>query len=213
MITILSNILLSNGYKLVDLDFQQDVAEIYLFQPLDEVDREEYFVTIKLHIQSDDAAKNFLEVKSEELFEKISNSGRVDSSFEKNCTILLCHEEDNISRQTVLEIEENQYNFKKNVIAYSQKELSAMEYYLASNQVDRITNSVVNRIINSDGGKDFLAFKNNNKQQKDHYSLMLKTVLKLPFITYTPQEKQLINLSLDIENSFSQNSFRFIVNW
>ncbi|MBN0617384.1 hypothetical protein JTM18_36430, partial [Pseudomonas aeruginosa] len=69
---------------------------------------------------SDAAAQKILEEKAQELFEAISNSGKVDRPFEKNCTMLICHEEEGISRQTILALEEDQYNFKKNVITYTQ---------------------------------------------------------------------------------------------
>ncbi|WP_413493636.1 ABC-three component system middle component 1 [Shewanella baltica] len=203
MINIINNILSSNGYKQVELVLQQDVADLYLFCPLTDSKREEYFFTVQLRTQSDSNAQRLLENQAQEWFESISHSGKVDQTFEKNCTMLLCHEEDKISRQTILMIEEDQYNFKKNLITASQQEVLALQNYLAQEQVENITAKVINSIINIDGGKGFLDFKENNKLQKDHYSLILKIALKLPFVTYIPQEKQLSNLLNDIDNSLS----------
>lgn len=203
MINIINNIFFNNGYKLVEFELQQDVAEIYLFCPKDENKREEYFVTVQFRTQSDNAVQDLLEVKAQDWFEEISYSGKVDQTFEKNCTMLLCHEEDEISKQTILMIEEDQYNFKKNVIVYTQQEVVALKSYLEQKQIEKITTSIINSIINADSGKYFLEFKDNNKQQKDHYSLILKTSLKLPFVTYSPQEQQLNNLLDDFENSLS----------
>jgi len=202
MINIINNILFSNGYKQVEFELQQGVAEIYLFCPKDESKREEYFVTVQLRVQSDNAAQLLLEDKAQDWFDAISCSGKLDQTFEKNCTMLLCHEEGEISRQTILEIEEDQYNFKKNIIVYTQQEVFALQSYLEQEQIDKITTSVINSIINADSGKGFLEFKD-NQQQEDYYSLILKTALKLPFVTYSPQEQQLANLLGDIESSLS----------
>jgi hypothetical protein len=203
MINIINNILSNNGYKQVELLLEQDVADLYLFCPLTDSKREEYFVTVKLRTQSDSNAQRLLENQVQDWFETISHSGKVDQTFEKNCTMLLCQEEDKISRQTILMFEEDQYNFKKNVIASSQEEVQALQNYLVQEQIEKITIKVINNIINVDSGKGFLDFKENNKLQKDHYSLILKIALKLPFITYIPQEQQLSNLLSDIDNSLS----------
>ncbi|MCD1224271.1 hypothetical protein B4924_19250 [Vibrio cholerae] len=48
MINIINNILSSNGYKQVELLLQQDVADLYLFCPITNSKREEYFVTVAL---------------------------------------------------------------------------------------------------------------------------------------------------------------------
>lgn len=203
MINIINNILASNGYKQVELALKQDVADFYLFCPLTESKREEYFVTVQLRTQSDITAQHLLENQVQDWFETISQSGKVDQTFEKNCTMLLCHEEDKISRKTILMIEEDQYNFKKNVIAGSQQEVLDLKNYLAQEQVEKVTITVINNIINVDSGKGFLDFKKNNKLQKNHYSLILKIALKMPFITYSPQEQQLSNLLNDIDDSLS----------
>ncbi|MFU2510923.1 ABC-three component system middle component 1 [Pseudoalteromonas sp. ASV78] len=203
MINIINNILISNGYKKIELVLQQDVADIYLFCPLTESKREEYFVTIQLHTQSDSTAEHLLENQVQDWFETISRSGKVDQTFEKNCTMLLCHEENEISIKTILKIEEDQYNFKKNVIACSQQEVLSLQNYLTQKQVKNVTTKVINDIINVDNGRGFLNFKKNNKLQKDYYSLILKIALKLPFITYTPQEQELSNLLNEIDNSLS----------
>ncbi|MGL0816258.1 ABC-three component system middle component 1 [Vibrio vulnificus] len=203
MINIINNILSSNGYKQVELLLQQDVADLYLFCPIRDSKREEYFLTVQLRTQSDINAQSLLENQVQDWFEKISHSGKVDQTFEKNCTLLLCHEEDKISRQTILMIEEDPYNFKKNVIASSEEEVQALQNYMVQEQVEKVTVKVINNIINVESGKGFLDFKENNKLQKDHYSLILKIALKLPFITYIPQEQQLSNLLNDIDSSLS----------
>lgn len=209
MIQIINNILSSNGYEQVDIDIFFDSHTFYLFCPAEESKREEYFVTIQLQTQSDKAAQTILEKKAQELFEAISNSEKVSLPFEKNCTLLICHEEKNINRQTILAIEEDPYNFKKNVITYAPDELAALNTYFSKNAIKKITNDVINKIINAELGADFLMYKDPPKESKEkikiYYSLILKIALKLPFITYCPQKRELTNLNSKIESSMSPN--------
>lgn len=207
MINIINNILSSNGYKQVEIEIPLNNQAFYLFCLPEESKREEYFVTIQLQTQSESEAQALLEEMAQELFEAISNSGKVDRPFEKNCTMLICHEEERISRQTILALEEDQYNFKKNVITFTPHELENLKTHLSESGVEKITNNVINEIINSEHGRKFLAFKDDRANSKNHYSLVLKAALKLPFITYSPQEHQLINLSDEIKNSLAPNLY------
>ncbi|MBR7737209.1 ABC-three component system middle component 1 [Acinetobacter nosocomialis] len=204
MIKIINNILLSNGYKLVEIELPFDNQNISLFCPNQENQKEEYFVTIQLSFENENDIQTFIMEKSQHIFEIISSSGKVDAPFEKNCTMLICHEENTITRQGILTIEEDQYNFKKNVITYSPIELETLKEYLTENYISQITNTEINKIISGENGKSFLTFKDNHYNTKGYYNLILKIILKLPFITYNPIEKELTNLCIDIENSFDQ---------
>ncbi|MGK0272300.1 MAG: hypothetical protein ACI88H_002967 [Cocleimonas sp.] len=200
MNNIINNILSSNGYQQVEIDFKQEIAEINLFCSSIESLKEEFFVTVQLRKPSDIAALQLLNENSQEWFDAISSSGIVNQTFEKNCTMFICQEEDNINRQTILAIEEDLYNFKKNVIAYTSVELADLLKYLELENIQDISNDVINSIINSNRGESFLTYKANNKNQKNHYSLIIKILLKMPFLTYTPKIQELSNLDSDIEN-------------
>lgn len=204
MITIINKILSSNGYQVVDIELPDNNPNIFLFSPSANDNKEEYFVTIQLPTQSNEAAKELLEHKAEELFEAISDSGKVERYFIKNCTMLICHDETLIHKETIFSIEEDPYNFKKNVITYSETELNDLKDFLTSNNINEISNSEISKIINNQNGQLFLDFKNSHKNKQNYYSLILKIVLKLSFITYIPPAKELINLSLEIEKSLSK---------
>ncbi|MCQ1056302.1 Uncharacterised protein [Acinetobacter baumannii] len=203
MITIINKILSSNGYQVVDIELLDNNPNIFLFSPSSNDNKEEYFVTIQLPTQSNESAKELLEHKAEELFEAISDSDKVERYFIKNCTMLICHNETFIHKETIFSIEEDPYNFKKNVITYSETELNDLKDFLTSNNINEISNSVISDIINNRNGQNFTDFKNTHKTIRNYYSLFLKIALKLPFIMYTPSKKELINLSLEIENSFN----------
>lgn len=203
MITIINKILSSNGYQVVDIELLDNNPNIFLFSPSSNDNKEEYFVTIQLPTQSNESAEELLEHKAEELFEAISDSDKVERYFIKNCTMLICHNETLIHKETIFSIEEDPYNFKKNVITYSETELNDLKDFLTSNNINEISNSVISDIINNRNGQNFTDFKNTHKTIRNYYSLFLKIALKLPFIMYTPSKKELINLSLEIENSFN----------
>ncbi|KIF54293.1 ABC-three component system middle component 1 [Vibrio owensii] len=209
---IINIILNSNGYQETDIPLHQELAELNLFKPRVDNHRQEYFLVVKLHEQSNEAAKQFLEHHTQDWFDQIIISGFVGQEFEKNCTLILCHKEDQVNRTTILMIEEDQYNFKKNVITYTEDELIDFQDYIDRNQLSSLNEEVINSVINENGGMSFLQFKNNNKTQKDYYSLLLKSILKLPFISYLPQEQQLANLIDDIELSLSPSQLSIYKN-
>lgn len=200
MISLLNNIMSSNGYHRVDFDPNEHGFMITLFKA-DNEKKEEYFITLQAKEQSNEIATLLLEEKAQTIFEKIRNSGAVERYFEKNCTMILCHESSKITKDTILSFEEDPYNFKKNVLTYSTGELLALQTHLSTSDIKNLTNDVINNILNANSGKSFLAFKESST--RGLYSITLKTALKLPFLIYTPQEQKLSNLALEIEKSLT----------
>lgn len=200
MINLINNIISNNGYQRIDLDLDEPGFMITLFKASDE-SKQEYFVSLRAEEQDNKVAMLLLEEKAQTIFEKIRNSGKTERFFEKNCTMIVYHEAIKISKEAIFSLEEDPYNFKKNVLTYSTGELLALQTYLSSNGLEEITNDVINNILNANGGKNFLEFKQSST--KGLYSIVLKTTLKLPFLIYTPQEQKLSNLALDIENNLT----------
>ncbi|WP_085683053.1 MULTISPECIES: ABC-three component system middle component 1 [unclassified Pseudomonas] len=202
MINLINNIISNSGYQRVDFGLDEPGFMIMLFKASDE-SKQEYFLSLQAEEQENEVAILLLEEKAQIIFEKIRNSGKTERFFEKNCTMIVCHEAMKIKKETIFSLEEDPYNFKKNVLTYSTGELLALQTYLSDNKIEKITNDVINNILNSNGGKNFLEFKQSTT--KGLYSIVLKTTLKLPFLIYTPQEQKLSNLALDIENNLTTN--------
>lgn len=200
MINLINNIISNNGYQKIDLNLDEPGFMITLFKASDE-SRQEYFLSLQAEEQDNEVAMLLLEEKAQTIIEKIRNSGKTERFFEKNCTMIVCHEALKIKKETIYSLEEDPYNFKKNVLTYSTGELLALQAYLSSNGFEDITNDVINNILNANGGRNFLEFKKSST--KGLYSITLKTTLKLPFLIYTPQEQKLSNLALDIENKLT----------
>lgn len=200
MINLINNIISNNGYQSIDFDFDEPRFLITLFKASDE-NRQEYFLSLQAEEQDNEEAILLLEEKAQSIFEKVRSSGKAERFFEKNCTMIVCHEALKIKKETIFSLEEDPYNFKKNVLTYSTGELLALQTYLSNNGIEKIDNAIINNILNANGGKSFLEFKESST--RGLYSIMLKTILKLPFLIYTPQEQKLSNLALDIENNLS----------
>ena len=157
MINLIDNIISNNGYQRIDLDLDEPGFMITLFKASDE-SKQEYFVSLRAEEQDNKVAMLLLEEKAQTIFEKIRNSGKTERFFEKNCTMIVCHEAIKISKETIFSLEEDPYNFKKNVLTYSTGELLALQTYLSSNGLEEITNDVINNILNANGGKKFIEF-------------------------------------------------------
>jgi len=198
MITTLNNIMTSNRFTLVDIDLPSSFFEFSLYKA-ESRHREEYFLTIHLDNNSDQALQNFLDNTAQEIFEEIQITDKVELYFEKNCTMLICLDSLGLSQDLVLALEEDPYNFKKNVIKYSSSELAALNAYLASNAIKALTSDIINDIINANNGADFLAYKYQNRDRHRLYDLIVRVMLKLSFLSYNPKEQKLENLTGQID--------------
>lgn len=199
MITILNDIMASNALSAVDVGLNYDMFNIYLFKAKNS-HREEYFLTLELTDTSDKALRDFLDEKAQEIFEDIQKSGKVEVFFEKNCTMLICLKSEKLKPELILAFEEDPYNFKKNVITYSDDELAELNNYLKKKSITKFGGAIVNEILNANEGRDFLDFKY-QKKRSAIYDLTIRIALKLPFLIYTPREQKLENLSKQIDDA------------
>lgn len=203
MIDIISNIFENNQFIKLEIEPFLEGEYCYIFYPERPTEKEEYFVILQSMEQSIEKTYLILEEKSQFIFDKINNSGKVEQYFEKNCTLIICQNENSIDRLTALSIEEDLYNFKKNVIIYSNSELDELKRHLTNNGIERLTNASLKSIINERNGESFIKFKNTSVNDHTYYSLLMKVFLKLPFLTYSTEEKELVNLRKEIEMNLS----------
>lgn len=201
LIEIINNILSCNGYDQIEIPIMLEGYQTFLYVPRDP-GKEEYFVTIEALVQEEAANFFVYNEGAETIFEKIRNIAEVGRSFEKNSTLIMCCESNTIDRDLMLKIEEDHYNFKKNIVTYTKGEITA--FSIITSDISEITNDVISDIINSDSGNDFTAFKEQIRNRNNHFSLALKVMMKLPFITYVPKQKNLMDLESDIESHLSE---------
>lgn len=205
MIKILKNIMVSNGLVVVDVDVDSEISDFYLYRGSSS-QREEYFLVLELTDTSNETLRKFLDEKAQEIFEDIQKSGKVEIFFEKNCTMLICINSERLDPELVLALEEDPYNFKKNVIIYSNSELDELDNYLVSRPMKAFTGDMINDVLNANDGRDFLAFKY-QRGRNVLYDLVVRVVLKLPFLVYKPREQKLENLSEKIDEAISDDNY------
>tara|TARA_R110001599_G_scaffold311515_2_gene518939 strand:- start:2910 stop:3668 length:759 start_codon:yes stop_codon:yes gene_type:complete len=143
-----------------------------------------------------------------ESFEQLTETPvEIDQSFDKNSTLIIStvyevRFNDSIKRR-VIEIEEDPYFFKKQVIAISQTELSHVQARFEEFQADFIAYL---RVTISDVSK-FMAFSDSNNLGLSNDGIEYKFVAsmyeKLPFLTLDVEEAKQDNLQLKIEQNLS----------
>lgn len=203
IIDIIGNIFESNRFIKLEMKPLLERELCYVFYPERPTEKEEYFVVLQSTEQLMGKTRQNLEEKAQFIFDEINNSGKVEQYFEKNCTLIICQNEKGIDRLTALTIEEDLYNFKKNMIIYSDNELNELKMHLSDNGIEKLTNASLKSIINENNGESFIKFKNESVNNQSYYSLLMKVFLKLPFLTYSTEEKELVNLRKEIETNLS----------
>ncbi|MGK6437963.1 ABC-three component system middle component 1 [Klebsiella aerogenes] len=203
IIDIIGNIFESNRFIKLEMKPLLERELCYVFYPERPTEKEEYFVVLQSTEQLIEKTHQNLEEKAQFIFDEINNSGKVEQYFEKNCTLIICQNEKGIDRLTALTIEEDLYNFKKNMIIYSDNELNELKRHLSGNGIEKLTNASLKSIINENNGESFIKFKNESVNNHSYYSLLMKVFLKLPFLTYSTEEKELVNLRKEIETNLS----------
>lgn len=164
--------------------------------------RQEFFLLAEHDNISDELILSLIGNVADQWFELITGSEMTDESFKKNCTLILCCNSANISSENVLAVEEDSYNFKKNVIVFTHSELKSWTENIKST----LTVEQLNLYVNQAKGGRFTQFKVNDKNGDDYYSLLMKIVTKIPIMNYIPAEKELYDLVAKIKNDMPEKN-------
>lgn len=119
----------------------------------------------------------------------------------KNISLILCVES-NAERpiQSIFEIEENPYFFRKYVLQYSAKESTALKSYLGD---ESLLTMLQKLLFDSKRYDAFLASQNlinsNEENDVDTYALASRLCIKLPFLKIEPEDK-VSSATLDVEH-------------
>lgn len=196
MIDILENILITNQYLKLEFKDEKYNSKFKVFAASVESDREEYFCIINWKKIDNFSVKLFLEEIADEIFDYIRSQNNIRQSFTKNSTLLIFFEKNEINNEDIYKIEEDEYNFKKNVIVYKKEELSSLKSLLEIEK--NLSIDLLNTIINGNEGEDFRRFKEKNEMSLNYYPLVIQMMLKIPFLKYKPKGEMLINLEHQI---------------
>ncbi|MCK5344440.1 MAG: hypothetical protein KAR20_13590, partial [Candidatus Heimdallarchaeota archaeon] len=178
LIDILKKIFNDNHFEELKVEFDSGEYHFFLTRPGSAAKRQEYYLVLEKENTTIEDINMLIETGADNFFEVIRKSDLVDESFEKNCTIIFScgPSERAIEPEIILRLEEDPYNFKKNVIEYTSEELDSWnDVASASLSVERLNEMMGN-------GETFASFKEGGV--KDSYSLLMKISMKLPFIHY-----------------------------
>lgn len=134
----------------------------------------------------------------------------ISDHYERNSTLIIFVRSDNEivsdnTLKTIMEIEEDPYLFKKQIVFLNKQEVKSLKEDLL--KTDSIENKCREIIENIDA---FLKFKNelkNNKIQRSAlYSLVTKLYEKLPFLTLDVVKKDYQNLSEEINKVLKESN-------
>jgi hypothetical protein len=207
LIEIVKRIFESNGFQALELLCPYDGLQAFLFKPCSESGKEEFFLLLEYSNPTEDIFRALLNEVADEWYLSIRQQEGVDKAFAKNCTMIICSPIVVMPSRLVFDIEEDKYNFKKNVISYSDSELRSLE-----GLTQDLTVAEINRIINHNSGQEFQKFKRSSGNTENYYSLLLKIFVKLPFIRYLHAPKTLDDLEGLIRSSLSEEELSLYLN-
>lgn len=200
LINLIDKVFLNNGYEAVSFEHGYDKLITRLFKPKVAEKKSEYYLVVECKKATSLHAEELLSEWADGLHLKVRESPVVDRVFSKNCTMIICWPELAITSKQVLQLEEDRYNFKKNVISYSSEELADLE-----EKNSEFTLVQLNDLLGQGGGAYFQRFKEKSDELENYYSLLLKIFIKIPFVTYLHDPKRLFDLDSSLVVDMLEN--------
>lgn len=191
MLEVIQGLCESNNFDVYNFDSGlEGVAAKIAVPPRKNEANQEYYFLLEANGVSDEFIEKLSKDSAEELMDRLEALDYTDESFRKNSTLILCCSSASISDSALLKFEEDPYFFKKNVITYSEGELSSLKIKLNN----EFNNDRVNVLLVESRGELFESFKTMSLQEGHYYSLLIRVITKLPFVHYFPQPNNLEDL-------------------
>ncbi|RON85431.1 ABC-three component system middle component 1 [Pseudomonas fluorescens] len=200
LISLIDKVFLSNGYEAVNFEHSYDELITRLFKPKIAENKAEYYLVVECKKATSQHAEMLLSEWADGLHLKVRESPKVDRVFSKNCTMIICWPEFSITSKQVFQLEEDRYNFKKNVITYSSEELADLK-----DKNSDFTLLKLNELVGQGDGTYFQRFKEKSAELENYYSLLLKIFIKIPFVTYLHDPKRLFDLDSSLVSNLSKS--------
>lgn len=192
MLEIIQGLCESNDFDVYDFDSGLEGVNAKIAVPPRENDaNQEYYFLLEANSVNDEFIEKLAKDSAEELMDRLEALDYTDESFRKNSTLILCCNAASISDSALLKFEEDPYFFKKNVITYSDDELSSLRIKLNN----EFNNDHINILLIENRGELFESFKTMSLKKGHYYSLLIRTITKLPFVHYLPQPNNLEDLN------------------
>lgn len=198
LINLIDKIFLNNGFEAVNFEHSYSQLITRLFKPKVTENKAEYYLIVEHPNATNSQADELLSEWADGLHLKVRENPMIDRVFSKNCTMIICWPEPAITSKQIFQLEEDRYNFKKNVISYSSKELAELE-----TKNSDFTLTQLNELVSQGDGAYFQKFKQKSAELENYYSLLLKIFIKIPFVTYLHDPKRLFDLDSSLTTNLS----------
>ncbi|MGL5417595.1 MAG: ABC-three component system middle component 1 [Clostridium sp.] len=205
-----------NGFKenKINKEEFEYIDEIMFFMPIESLKKQEYFIVINLKKPTEEELENLLDEDFNKIYTEIASKSYFNNYISKNTTAIIFMELEDLNNASdnsslnkkILNIEESKYNFKKNIITYTQKQLREFqEIYKTEDDIRESINKVIY------DKKKFIDFKR-NPSSDSIYNFMSKLQIKIPFLTLKSEEKELISLKENIDKRLVDLNYDKLIN-
>ncbi|MGL5480151.1 MAG: hypothetical protein ACRDCB_14015 [Clostridium sp.] len=212
----LYSIFYSNGFvdKEINKEGFEYIDEIKFFTPSKELKKQEYFIVMNLKKPKEEELDILLDKGFNEIYTEVVNSTYFNKYVSKNTTAIIFIELENLKsasdnsslNKKILNIEESKYNFKKNIITYTEKQGEEFrELYSNKENVGHVINSII-----YDKNK-FVEFKK-DPTLDSIYNLMSKLQMKIPFLALESEEKKMECLKENIDKQLKDSNYDKFIN-
>gem|GEM_PF-2507162 len=189
LIEILEKIFRANGYENYPIGFDE-----YHYQLFKKDDIDNFFIVLDKESISDEELKQLDFTK---LYDTAHNLPITNNAFEKNTTLIIALQNSEINYQIINKLEEDFYTFKKNIIVYSDD--------MINNFKDLVEDDYNIKNLNTKLNNDKL-FEDNKTTHNQGYSLLCTLFIKLPFLSFDRDVKDINNLSEIIEQQVANEN-------
>ncbi|OXX83221.1 hypothetical protein AVM15_12405, partial [Paraclostridium benzoelyticum] len=207
----LYDIFLFNGFVGYDINKNECeyIDEVKFFKPTEDLKKQEYFIVINLKQPKEEDLDKLLNEGFNEIYSEVVNSDYFNNYVIKNTTSIIFLELEDLNsarnnstlNKKILDIEESKYNFKKNVITYTSKQINDfMEIYRGKDNINEIINDIIY------DKNEFIEFKK-NPISDSVYNLTSKLQIKIPFLTLKNESKSIKSLKQEIDNELKNLNY------
>lgn len=201
------------GHEITKDGFEY-IDEIKFFTPSEELKKHEYFIVMNLKKPKEEELDNLLNEDFNKIYTEVVDSIYFNNYVIKNTTAIIFIELEDLNsasnnsslNKKILNIEENKYNLKKNVITYTEKQ--AKEFQKLHNCEEDIRVSINKVLYDKD---KFVEFKK-NPILDSIYNFISKLQIKIPFLALKSEEKEMESLKEKIDKQLKDLNYDKIIN-
>jgi len=198
LIDLLKNIFIESDYHEHIVEFEDYTSYMFSHQ-----EKGEYFIVLDKETISDNDLKQLSSDGMQNLYSDCEGLETTDETFEKNTTLIICINNINIDMILCNQFEEDAYLFKKNILFYEDVNVQQLEVQLDND----FSLTKLNELLNN--GENFDRNKTNIESE---YGLLAKLFIKLPFLNYQREGRELDNLSEVIrEQANNENLYNLYI--